>query len=333
MGESVQSLIRAQGHTLRPGDVYALNNPYNGGTHLPDVTVITPVFLKSKFKIQNSKSPLTSIHPTHLTHSTYPTTQPPNHPATQPPSPTPHFYVASRGHHADIGGITPGSMPPQSRTLEEEGVLIDNFLLVDQGEFREPALRSLLTEAPYPARNVDQNIADLQAQIAANVKGVEELRRMAEHQGLDTVQAYMGHVQNNAEDCVRRVIDRLSPGSFTYPLDDGSQIQVKITIDAAERSATIDFTGTSEQRSSNFNAPAAVCKAAVLYVFRTLVDDDIPLNAGCLKPLQHHHSRRVPAESATASGGGGGQCGGVAGDRRCLVWGARRNGGFPGHDE
>jgi 5-oxoprolinase (ATP-hydrolysing) len=176
-------------------------------------------------------------------------------------------------------------MPPQSRTLEEEGVLIDNFLLVDQGEFREPALRSLLTAAPYPARNVDQNIADLQAQIAANVKGVEELRPMAEHQGLDTVQAYMGHVQNNAEDCVRRVIDRLSPGEFTYPLDDGSQIQVKITIDTAERSATVDFTGTSEQRSSNFNAPAAVCKAAVLYVFRTLVDDDIPLNAGCLKPL------------------------------------------------
>ncbi|RZM82530.1 hydantoinase B/oxoprolinase family protein [Leptolyngbya iicbica] len=276
MGESVQRLIRAKGDTLRPGDVYALNNPYNGGTHLPDVTVITPVFLNSKFKIQNSKlTPPTSSPPS------------PHHPATQPPShpPTPHFYVASRGHHADIGGITPGSMPPQSRTLEEEGVLIDNFLLVDQGKFRERELRELLTGAPYPARNVDQNIADLQAQIAANVKGVEELRRMAEHQGLDTVQAYMGHVQNNAEDCVRRVIDRLSPGSFTYPLDDGSEIQVTIAIDAADRSAIIDFTGTSAQRSSNFNAPAAVCKAAVLYVFRTLVDDDIPLNAGCLKPL------------------------------------------------
>jgi len=282
MGESVQSLIRAQGHTLRPGDVYALNNPYNGGTHLPDVTVITPVFLQSEARSQKSA-------PSSMASSTPPTspTQPPSHPTTLTPSHphTPHFYVASRGHHADIGGITPGSMPPQSTTLEEEGVLIDNFLLVDQGEFRERELRSLLTNAPYPARNVDQNIADLQAQIAANVKGAEELRRLAEHQGLDTVQAYMGHVQNNAEDCVRRVIDRLSPGSFTYPLDDGSQIQVSIAINAADRSATIDFTGTSAQRSSNFNAPAAVGKAAVLYVFRTLVDDDIPLNAGCLKPL------------------------------------------------
>ncbi|WP_204141610.1 hydantoinase B/oxoprolinase family protein [Halomicronema sp. CCY15110] len=288
MGESVQSLIRAQGHTLRPGDVYALNNPYNGGTHLPDVTVITPVFLKAEGRRQKAEDP-SPIPPTPSTSPTPPSssTPSPHPPATQPlpHPPTPHFYVASRGHHADIGGITPGSMPPQSRTLAEEGVLIDNFLLVDRGEFRESEVRSLLTHAPYPARNVDQNIADLQAQIAANVKGVEELRRMTEHQGLDTVQAYMGHVQNNAEDCVRRVIDRLSPGSFTYPLDDGSQIQVKITIDAANRSATIDFTGTSEQRSSNFNAPAAVGKAAVLYVFRTLVDDDIPLNAGCLKPL------------------------------------------------
>ncbi|MGF1457756.1 MAG: hydantoinase B/oxoprolinase family protein [Leptolyngbyaceae cyanobacterium] len=247
MGESVQSLIRAQGNALRPGDVYELNNPYNGGTHLPDITVITPVFLE--------------------------------------PVPSPLFYVASRGHHADIGGITPGSMPSQSHVLEEEGVLIDNFLLVDQGTFREAELRQLLTDAPYPARNVEQNIADLQAQIAANVKGVEELRRLVEHQSLEVVQAYMAHVQDNAEDCVRRVIDRLSPGQFTYPLDDGGHIQVRIDIDSASRSATIDFTGTSAQRASNFNAPAAVCKAAVLYVFRTLVDDDIPLNAGCLKPL------------------------------------------------
>lgn len=177
-------------------------------------------------------------------------------------------------------------MPPQSHTLEEEGVLIDNFLLVDQGAFQEPVLRALLTSAPYPVRNVEQNIADLQAQIAANVKGAAELRRLVAHQGLDTVTAYMGYVQNNAEDCVRRVIDRLSPGQFTYPLDDGSQIQVRIDINAEDRSATIDFTGTSEQRASNFNAPAAVGKAAVLYVFRTLVDDDIPLNAGCLKPLE-----------------------------------------------
>ncbi|MBE7385322.1 MAG: hydantoinase B/oxoprolinase family protein [Leptolyngbya sp. SIO1E4] len=253
MGESVQSLISAHGAHLRPGDVYALNNPYNGGTHLPDVTVITPVFW------DQTDSQTRSSHP--------------------------QFYVASRGHHADIGGITPGSMPPQSTTLAEEGVLIDNFLLVDQGQFREQALRDLLTNAPYPARNVTQNIADLQAQIAANVKGAEELRRLVAHQGQATVQAYMSHVQNNAEACVRRVIDRLTAGSFTYPLDDGSQIQVKIDINYAQRSATIDFTGTSPQRPTNFNAPAAVCKAAVLYVFRTLVDDDIPLNAGCLKPL------------------------------------------------
>lgn len=248
MGESVQSLIRAQGDRLQPGDVYALNNPYNGGTHLPDVTVITPVF------------------------------------STKTAEP-PQFYVASRGHHADIGGITPGSMPSRSTTLEEEGVLIDNFLLVDQGQFQEAALRDLLTHAPYPARNVEQNIADLQAQIAANVKGAEELRRLVIQQGIDTVQTYMGHVQDNAEASVRRVIDRLSSGQFTYPLDDGGHIRVSVNINAAQQSATIDFTGTSPQRANNFNAPTAVCKAAVLYVFRTLVDDDIPLNAGCLKPL------------------------------------------------
>ena len=257
MGESVKSLIRAQGDRLRPGDVYALNNPYNGGTHLPDVTVITPVFL--------------DVDPWQ---------------AGAERGDHPQFYVASRGHHADIGGVTPGSMPPQSKTLAEEGVLIDNFLLVDQGQFQEEALQALLTNAPYPARNVTQNMADLQAQIAANVKGVEELQRLVAHQGLPTVQAYMGHVQSNAEACVRRVIDRLTDGRFTYPLDDGSQIQVRIRVDRAQRNATVDFTGTSSQRSTNFNAPTAVCKAAVLYVFRTLVDDDIPLNAGCLKPLQ-----------------------------------------------
>jgi 5-oxoprolinase (ATP-hydrolysing) len=276
MGESVQSLIQAKGDRLRPGDVYALNNPYNGGTHLPDVTVITPVFWETP-------------HPKSLSRWERDL-------KLRPPfshgekglgdEGAPQFYVASRGHHADIGGITPGSMPPQSTTLAEEGVLIDNFLLVDQGQFQEAALRHLLANAPYPARNIDQNIADLQAQIAANVKGAEELRRLVAHQGLDTVQAYMGHVQNNAEDCVRRVIERLTPGQFTYALDDGSQIQVSIEIDAAQRSATIDFTGTSPQRTSNFNAPAAVGKAAVLYVFRTLVDDDIPLNGGCLKPLK-----------------------------------------------
>ena len=254
MSESVKSLIDAHGDTLKPGNVYVLNNPYNGGTHLPDVTVITPVF---------PHSPTPPL----------------------PPSP-PLFYVASRGHHADIGGITPGSMPPNSTTVEQEGVLIDNFLLVEQGRFREQELRELLSSSTYPVRNIEQNIADLKAQIAANEKGVQELRRMVQHYSLDTVQAYMGHVQDNAEASVRRAIAVLKDGSFTSQLDDGNQIQVTITIDRNNRSAKIDFTGTSPQLESNFNAPSAVCKAAVLYVFRTLVNDDIPLNAGCLKPLE-----------------------------------------------
>ncbi|MEO0824088.1 MAG: hydantoinase B/oxoprolinase family protein [Cyanobacteria bacterium J06635_15] len=259
MGESVQSLIYAKAASLKPGDVYVLNNPYNGGTHLPDVTVITPVFLAGS---SISSSPHPSI----------------------PPSP--HFYVASRGHHADIGGITPGSMPPTSTTIEEEGVLIDNFQLVDQGQFRAAKFRELLASAPYPARNPDQNLADLQAQIAANEKGVQELQKMVAHYSLETVQSYMQHVQDNAEACVRQVLGVLKDGTFTYPMDDGSQITVRVAIDRDNRSATIDFTGTSPQRITNFNAPAAVGKAAVLYVFRTLVDDDIPLNAGCLKPLE-----------------------------------------------
>lgn len=250
MGESVQSLIRAKGDQLRPGDAYMLNNPYNGGTHLPDITVITPVFLDNKAADR------------------------------------PDFFTASRGHHADVGGVTPGSMPPTSTTIEAEGVLIDNFLLVEQGQFRQAALLELLTQSPYPVRNSQQNIADLQAQLAANEKGAYELRRLVEHYGLAKVQAYMQHVQDNAEECVRRVIDVLKEGRFTYPMDDGSQIQLQVSIDRHHRSARIDFSGTSPQRESNFNAPAAVCKAAVLYVFRTLVADDIPLNAGCLKPLE-----------------------------------------------
>jgi 5-oxoprolinase (ATP-hydrolysing) len=196
------------------------------------------------------------------------------------------FYVASRGHHADIGGITPGSMPPDSRTVEEEGVLIDDFQLVDRGRFLEAEMRALLSSGKYPARNPDQNIADLRAQIAANEKGVQELRRMVAMYGLDVVWAYMGHVQDNAEEQVRRVISVLKDGRFTYPLDDGSQITVAIAIDHPSRSARIDFTGTSPQAASNFNAPSAVCRAAVLYVFRTLVDDTIPMNEGCLKPLE-----------------------------------------------
>jgi len=246
MGESIKTVIRLNAGKMKPGDVYVLNAPYNGGTHLPDVTVITPVFQGSNIL----------------------------------------FYVGSRGHHADIGGITPGSMPPGSKVVEEEGVLIDNFLLVEQGRFREKETVALLGSGKYPVRNVQQNIADLQAQIAANEKGVQELRRMVEHFGLDVVRAYMRHVQDNAEESVRRVIGVLKDGDFDYPLDNGARIKVRIQIGKDKRSARIDFTGTSPQLPNNFNAPAAVCMAAVLYVFRTLVDDDIPLNAGCLKPLE-----------------------------------------------
>jgi 5-oxoprolinase (ATP-hydrolysing) len=246
MGESIRTVIRLNAGKMKPGDVYVLNAPYNGGTHLPDVTVITPVFDKENIL----------------------------------------FYVGSRGHHADIGGITPGSMPPGSREVEEEGVLIDNFLLVEQGRFREQETVALLTSGRYPVRNVQQNIADLQAQIAANEKGVQELARMVEHFGLDVVRAYMRHVQDNAEESVRRVIGVLKDGEFDYPLDNGARIRVRIEIGKDKRSARIDFSGTSAQLPNNFNAPSAVCMAAVLYVFRTLVDDDIPLNAGCLKPLE-----------------------------------------------
>jgi 5-oxoprolinase (ATP-hydrolysing) len=248
MGESVKSLIKACEKHLKFGDVYVLNNPYNGGTHLPDITVITPVFGTG------GASPL--------------------------------FYVASRGHHADIGGITPGSMPPNSKSVEEEGIFIDNFLLVEQGKFREKELLALLTSGQYPVRNPIQNIADLKAQIAANEKGVQELQRMVDHYGLETVRAYMQHVQDNAEECVRRVIDALKDGKFKCALDTGEEIQVAISINRQSRSAKIDFTGTSPQLDNNFNTPKAVCKAAVLYVFRTLVKDDIPLNEGCLKPLE-----------------------------------------------
>jgi 5-oxoprolinase (ATP-hydrolysing) len=246
MGESIKTVIRLNAGKMKPGDVYVLNAPYNGGTHLPDVTVITPVFGGEEIL----------------------------------------FYVGSRGHHADIGGITPGSMPPGSKVVEEEGVLIDNFLLVEQGRLREAEARALLASGRFPVRNVEQNIADLRAQIAANEKGVQELRRMVEHFGLEVVRAYMDHVQDNAEESVRRVIEVLKDGSFQLPLDNGAVIKVKITIDRDRRAARIDFSGTSGQLPNNFNAPAAVSMAAVLYVFRTLVDDEIPLNAGCLKPLE-----------------------------------------------
>ncbi len=248
MGESIKTVIRDNAGRMAPGDVYVLNDPYHGGTHLPDVTVITPVYLADEQE--------------------------------------PTFYVGSRGHHADIGGSTPGSMPPFSTRIEEEGVQINNFKLVDRGVLREAEMVALLQSGQYPSRNPHQNMADLQAQLAANEKGVQELRKMVAQFGLDVVQAYMRHVQDNAEESVRRVITHLQDGAFTLPLDNGAQIQVAVRVDAANRSAEIDFTGTSPQQTNNFNAPTAVCMAAVLYVFRTLVDDAIPLNAGCLKPLK-----------------------------------------------
>ena len=249
MSESVRSLIQDKGNTIKPGNVYLSNNPYNGGTHLPDVTVITPVF----------SSPIS--HP-------------------------PIFYLASRGHQADIGGITPGSMPPHSTTVEEEGILFDNFLLVEEGNFQEILVKEKLLNHKYPARNPNQNIADFKAQIAANERGVQELHKMVAQYGLETVQAYMKFVQDNAESAVRKAIGVLKDGSFCYEMDNGAKIQVKVTICKENRSAKIDFTGTSNQLNSNFNAPKAVTQAAVLYVFRTLVNDNIPLNAGCLKPLE-----------------------------------------------
>jgi 5-oxoprolinase (ATP-hydrolysing) len=256
MGESIKTVVRKNAGKMKPGDVFVLNDPYNGGTHLPDVTVVTPVYIESARLEDRGASPN-----------------------------SPLFFVASRGHHADIGGITPGSMPPFSRTVEEEGVLIDNVKLVEGGRMREKEMRALLASARFPARNPDQNIADLRAQVAANEKGVQELKRMVGHFGLEVVKAYMRHVQDNAEESVRRVIGVLRDGEFAYEMDNGAVIRVKITIGADRRSATVDFTGTSAQLGSNFNAPSAVSYAAVLYVFRTLVDAEIPLNAGCLKPL------------------------------------------------
>ncbi|MET4579736.1 hydantoinase B/oxoprolinase family protein [Ottowia thiooxydans] len=247
MGASVRAVIDRFGTTMCPGNIYALNDPYAGGTHLPDVTVITPVFDEAGTRVL--------------------------------------FYVGSRGHHADIGGLTPGSMPPDSLTIEDEGVLITDFLLVENGQLREAALRELLSSARYPSRNIDQNIADLSAQVAANEKGREELLSMVRYFGLDAVRAYMRHVQDNAEEAVRRAIGKLWDGRFTVSLDNGAQIKVVLTVHHASRSATLDFTGTSAQLPNNFNAPRAVTTAAVLYVFRTLLDDEIPMNAGGLKPL------------------------------------------------
>jgi 5-oxoprolinase (ATP-hydrolysing) len=268
MSQSIKTVI-ARNPGMQPGDIYVLNDPYNGGTHLPDVTVVTPVWL-------DSPSPLTgeSWGGGEVEAQRHPS------------NPIPSFYVASRGHHADIGGSTPGSMPPFSKSIDEEGVLFDNFLLVRGGQLRERELKELLTSGPYPARNPQQTIADLRAQIAANEKGVQELQAMVTQFGRATVDAYMRHVQDNAEESVRRVITALQDGAYTLELDNGAKIVVNVAVNTTAREATIDFTGTSAQLPNNFNAPKAVTMAAVLYVFRTLVHDEIPLNAGCLKPLQ-----------------------------------------------
>jgi len=247
MDKSVESVLRAHGTAIRPGDAFAINAPYNGGTHLPDITVVTPVFDEAGKNIL--------------------------------------FFVASRGHHADIGGIAPGSMSPNATHIDEEGVYIDGAKVVDAGRFLDADVRAMLTGARYPVRNLDQNLGDLRAQIAANNRGAQELLRMVETYGLGVVHAYMGHVQDNAAESVAQVIDTLKDCSFSYEMDQGCKIAVAITVDHDKRRAKVDFTGTSPQRADNFNAPEPVTQAAVLYVFRTLVQDRIPLNAGCLRNI------------------------------------------------
>mgnify|MGYP000123051966 FL=1 len=247
MSECIKTIIRENSATMNPGDAFLINAPYNGGTHLPDITLIKPVF------DDNNENVI--------------------------------FYVATRGHHADIGGTVPGSAPANSTHVKEEGVLIDNFTIVSKGVFLENEIYNLLSLAEFPARNINQNIADLKAQVAAAEKGSQELIKVIKHYGLEVVHAYMGHVQDNAEESVRRVLDVLSDSSFTYKMDDGHQVVVSISVDKVNRTATIDFTGTSNQHPGNYNAPSSICYAAVLYVFRCLVDDEIPLNDGCLKPL------------------------------------------------
>ncbi|HEY0086861.1 MAG TPA: hydantoinase B/oxoprolinase family protein, partial [Allosphingosinicella sp.] len=253
MGDSIRAVIEARGggadgRGMKPGDAYALNAPYRGGTHLPDITVIVPIFAE-----ENDSAPA--------------------------------WFVAARGHHADIGGTAPGSMPPDSKTVHDEGVLIDNVLLVDAGRFLEAEMRELLGSGAWPARRPDRNISDLKAQVAACARGAAELRRVAADYGRAVVDAYMGHVQANAEGAVRRLIGRLSDGSFRYAMDNGAEVCVRVTVDREARSAVVDFTGTSDQQPNNFNAPLSICRAATLYVFRTMVDDAIPMNDGCLRPI------------------------------------------------
>ena len=247
MSEAIRTVIKLNKNDIFPGDVFVLNAPFNGGTHLPDVTVITPVFDNDGKKIT--------------------------------------FFVASRGHHADIGGKTPGSGPPDSKHIDEEGVLIDNFKMFDKGVFRESEIRKILSSGRYPCRNIEHNMADLAAQVAANNTGIVEINSMIEQFGIETVHSYMNHVQDNAEECIRNAIVNLREGKYEYELDNGEFIRVKITIDKIKREATIDFTGTAPKNPLNYNAPMAVCHAVILYVFRTLVGSNIPLNEGCFKPL------------------------------------------------
>jgi 5-oxoprolinase (ATP-hydrolysing) len=248
MSESVREVMRRRKGAFRRGDVFMLNAPHAGGTHLPDITVVAPVILEDE---------------------------------TQPP-----FFTAARGHHADVGGLTPGSMPPDSVHIDDEGVLIETFQLVENGYLREGAIRELFASAPHPARDIDRNIADLRAQIAACLRGAQELERLVSNYGKAGVTAYMAHVQDNAQEQIRRVIDRLKPGAFSVTMDNGAVVKVAITPDLATRSLRVDFSGTSPQQPNNFNAPLAITRAATLYVFRTLVDDDIPLNEGCLRPIE-----------------------------------------------
>jgi len=274
MDRSVETIIRLNQGDIHRGDVFALNAPYNGGTHLPDITVVTPVFETAPI------SPLAGEM------SAKPTEGVTSEGTARNGQPRILFWVAARGHHADVGGTAPGSMTPLATTVDEEGVLFDNFRIVSRGAFQEKALLDLLTDHPHPARNPQQNIADLKAQIAANEKGVAELRKMVAHFGLDVVEAYMGHVQDNAAESVRRVIERLPDcAAYEYPTDTGQVIKVKISVDRQKREATVDFTGTSPVMKNNFNAPEPVARAAVLYAFRVMVEDNIPMNAGCLRPI------------------------------------------------
>ena len=291
MDRAVETIIRENQGKIRPGDVYAINAPYNGGTHLPDITVCTPVFSSSPLPLVGRGRGWGSGREVRAGKSASTVRISAGGP-TPTPDPSPQgggeilFWVASRGHHADIGGISPGSMSPNATTIEQEGVYIDNFKLVDRGRFQDRALQALLTGGKYPARNPQQNVNDLKAQIAANEKGVQELRKMVRHFTLPVVRAYMGHVQDNAAESVRRVIDRLHDSAFAVEMDQGTVIKARISVDKKKRMATVDFSGTSPQQPNNFNAPEPVTRAAVLYVFRVMVDDDIPMNAGCLRPIR-----------------------------------------------